>query len=192
VKGIGPETADSIALYAAGLPLFVVDAYTRRLFARLGLLSGRERYDGIQRWFMGAACRTTPSCSATITPRSCGWGRSSAGIVRPAADALWTTSARNAASHEGKGRGWGVNDRSTTAFRDRDPRDRHSPLASAQDFWKHWGDGRAELSATGSISRATAPSAPGPAVLVFVTEDMSDSLRVKADPGKHPPSDVYP
>jgi endonuclease-3 related protein len=52
VKGIGPETADSIALYAAGLPLFVVDAYTRRLFARLGLLSGREPYDGIQRWFM--------------------------------------------------------------------------------------------------------------------------------------------
>ena len=32
VHGIGRETADSIALYAAGLPLFVVDAYTRRLF----------------------------------------------------------------------------------------------------------------------------------------------------------------
>lgn len=52
VNGIGPETADSIALYAVGLPLFVVDAYTRRLFARLRLLSGRERYDDIQRWFM--------------------------------------------------------------------------------------------------------------------------------------------
>jgi len=83
VKGIGPETADSIALYAAGLPLFVVDAYTRRLFARLGLLSGRERYADIQRWFMGRLpadaelfgdyhaqivrvgkefCRTRPSC----------------------------------------------------------------------------------------------------------------------------------
>ena len=38
---IGPETADSIVLYAAGLPLFVVDAYTRRVFARLGLPEGR-------------------------------------------------------------------------------------------------------------------------------------------------------
>ena len=36
VPGIGRETADSIALYAAGRPLFVIDAYTRRVFARLG------------------------------------------------------------------------------------------------------------------------------------------------------------
>ena len=35
--GIGEETADAIALYAAGLPAVVVDAYTRRLFSRLGL-----------------------------------------------------------------------------------------------------------------------------------------------------------
>jgi len=52
VDGIGPETADSIALYAAGLPLFVVDAYTRRIFSRLGLLSGREDYEEVQRFFM--------------------------------------------------------------------------------------------------------------------------------------------
>lgn len=52
VSGIGRETADSIVLYAAGLPLFVVDAYTRRIFTRLGLLSGGEDYDGIQRFFM--------------------------------------------------------------------------------------------------------------------------------------------
>jgi endonuclease-3 related protein len=52
VQGIGPETADSIALYAADRPLFVVDAYTRRLFARLGLLSGTESYDDVQRFFM--------------------------------------------------------------------------------------------------------------------------------------------
>ena len=38
VPGIGPETADSIALYAAGKPLFVVGAYTRRVLSRLGLL----------------------------------------------------------------------------------------------------------------------------------------------------------
>jgi endonuclease-3 related protein len=52
VAGIGRETADSIVLYAAGLPLFVVDAYTRRVFARLGLLRGDEPYDEIQDLFM--------------------------------------------------------------------------------------------------------------------------------------------
>jgi endonuclease-3 related protein len=52
VPGIGRETADSIVLYAAGLPLFVVDAYTRRIFARLGFVRGDETYDEIQRFFM--------------------------------------------------------------------------------------------------------------------------------------------
>ncbi len=52
VSGIGRETADSIVLYAAGLPLFVVDAYTRRVFGRLGLVSGDEPYDALQRFFM--------------------------------------------------------------------------------------------------------------------------------------------
>ena len=52
VDGIGRETADSIALYAAGLPLFVVDAYTRRVFTRLGMLQGDEDYDTIQALFM--------------------------------------------------------------------------------------------------------------------------------------------
>lgn len=52
VEGIGPETADSILLYAAGHPIFVVDAYTRRVFARLGWIEGREAYDVVQRLFM--------------------------------------------------------------------------------------------------------------------------------------------
>ena len=65
VVGIGPETADSIALYAAGHPVFVVDAYARRVFSRLGLLagggqagrapqtsSGPEAYDEVQRFLM--------------------------------------------------------------------------------------------------------------------------------------------
>jgi endonuclease-3 related protein len=52
VPGIGHETADSIALYAAGRPLFVIDAYTRRVFARLGLVRGDEPYDALQRVFM--------------------------------------------------------------------------------------------------------------------------------------------
>jgi endonuclease-3 related protein len=51
VPGIGPETADSIALYAAEQASFVVDAYTRRVFTRLGLLRGDESYGEVQRLF---------------------------------------------------------------------------------------------------------------------------------------------
>jgi endonuclease-3 related protein len=47
VPGIGRETADSIVLYAAGHAVFVVDAYTRRIFGRLGFLAGGEDYDTI-------------------------------------------------------------------------------------------------------------------------------------------------
>jgi endonuclease III related protein len=54
VAGIGPETADSIALYAAGRGLFVIDAYTRRVFSRLGVVRGDEPYDVLQRLFMVA------------------------------------------------------------------------------------------------------------------------------------------
>jgi endonuclease III related protein len=54
VPGIGPETADSIALYAAGRGLFVIDAYTRRVFSRLGAIRGDEPYDVLQRLFMDA------------------------------------------------------------------------------------------------------------------------------------------
>ncbi|GGI95777.1 endonuclease III [Alicyclobacillus cellulosilyticus] len=50
--GIGPETADDIVLYAAGKPTFVVDAYTRRIFARLGLLREDMPYEAVRRWFM--------------------------------------------------------------------------------------------------------------------------------------------
>jgi endonuclease III related protein len=57
VHGIGPETADSIALYAASQPLFVVDAYTRRIFTRLGVLQGGESYEAVQRVFMDALPR---------------------------------------------------------------------------------------------------------------------------------------
>ncbi len=51
--GIGPETADSILLYAAGRPVFVIDAYTRRLFSRLGMTPSRDSYDSWQALFMG-------------------------------------------------------------------------------------------------------------------------------------------
>ncbi|MBK5276727.1 MAG: endonuclease III domain-containing protein [Desulfuromonadales bacterium] len=54
VRGIGPETADSILLYAGGKPSFVVDAYTRRLFHRLGLLPAGAGYDRTRDLFMEA------------------------------------------------------------------------------------------------------------------------------------------
>lgn len=92
VEGIGRETADSIVLYAAGLPLFVVDAYTRRVFSRLGFLHGDEPYDEIQRFFMRRlpadaplyndyhaqivllgkdVCRKRPLCAACPLATSC-------------------------------------------------------------------------------------------------------------------------
>ncbi len=51
VKGIGPETADSILLYAGGKLTFVVDAYTRRIFSRYGLIDGKASYHQIQTIF---------------------------------------------------------------------------------------------------------------------------------------------
>jgi len=50
--GIGEETADSICLYAANKPIFVVDAYTVRLFSRLGLASEDISYAELQTLFM--------------------------------------------------------------------------------------------------------------------------------------------
>ena len=64
--------------------------------------------------------------------------------------------------------------------------------APAQDFWAHWGDGKAELNGYALEQPRYGAVRAGTAVLVFVTEDFSDSLRVKADAGKHPASDVYP
>ncbi len=52
VKGIGEETADSILLYAGGMPVFVVDAYTRRILSRHGIVDGDKSYGEIQRLFM--------------------------------------------------------------------------------------------------------------------------------------------
>ncbi len=52
VAGIGPETADSILLYALGKSVFVVDAYTKRIFARHELISEKATYEEIQNFFM--------------------------------------------------------------------------------------------------------------------------------------------
>lgn len=54
VRGIGRETCDSILLYAGGKPSFVVDAYTRRLFSRLGVLREKDDYETVRSLFMDA------------------------------------------------------------------------------------------------------------------------------------------
>jgi endonuclease-3 related protein len=100
VHGVGRETADSIALYAAGRPLFVVDAYTRRVFGRLGLLRGDEPYDDVQAFFhrrlpadaelfndfhaqlvrLGKdVCRPRPRCDSCPLERVC----AKRGVARP-------------------------------------------------------------------------------------------------------------
>ena len=94
VHGVGPETADSILLYAFDRPIFVVDAYTRRLFSRLGY-SWMEKatYQEIQRFFMEelpsdtalygelhalivvhckTVCKKSPRCPACCLSSSCG------------------------------------------------------------------------------------------------------------------------
>lgn len=96
LKGIGPETADSILLYAGGRPSFVIDAYTRRLFSRLGLLRGNEPYETIRHFFMAhlpantdlfnefhalivehckTFCRKKPLCSPCPLLTGCPHGR---------------------------------------------------------------------------------------------------------------------
>jgi endonuclease-3 related protein len=95
IHGIGPETADAIALYAAGQPLFVVDAYTRRVFGRLGTLRGGESYAHVQALFMERlpadvplfqdyhaqivrlakdVCRKVPRCESCVLDDVCASG----------------------------------------------------------------------------------------------------------------------
>lgn len=92
LRGVGRETADSILLYAIGKPVFVVDAYTRRIAARLGLVSENATYDMTQQYFVSRLpedahlfnefhallvrlakehCRTRPSCHGCPLEQSC-------------------------------------------------------------------------------------------------------------------------
>lgn len=59
-NGVGPETADSILLYAGGLPTFVVDAYTRRVLERHGFDIGKSDYGAVQALFMDHLPRDAP------------------------------------------------------------------------------------------------------------------------------------
>lgn len=60
VKGIGPETADSILLYGGGHPVFVVDAYTHRILSRHNLVPETSDYQSIQDLFMDNLDHDTP------------------------------------------------------------------------------------------------------------------------------------
>ena len=94
--GIGPETADAILLYAAGRPVFEVDAYAVRLFRRLGLGPEGDGYGIWQRWFEEAlppdvgtyrryhglivlhgkaTCRPRPRCRGCCLLEICPMGR---------------------------------------------------------------------------------------------------------------------
>ena len=96
VNGIGPETADDILLYAFERPVFVIDAYTRRLFSRLGLISGDEGYETLRHAFERAlgpdtkvfneyhalivrhakvSCRVRPLCPGCKLRRQCQTGK---------------------------------------------------------------------------------------------------------------------
>lgn len=59
IKGIGPETADSILLYAFNKPIFVVDAYTKRVLARHNIYNHNPTYYEIQESFMKNLPRRT-------------------------------------------------------------------------------------------------------------------------------------
>lgn len=54
INGIGPETADDMLLYAFERPVFVIDAYTRRLFSRLAVIDAAEGYETLRHRFEAA------------------------------------------------------------------------------------------------------------------------------------------
>ncbi|RJR28722.1 MAG: hypothetical protein C4574_04410 [Candidatus Latescibacterota bacterium] len=92
LHGVGPETADSILLYAWNIPVFVIDAYTRRMFGRLGLVPESADYDEAQAAFAGnlprraglyreyhalivehgkRACKKVPVCKKCLLKTTC-------------------------------------------------------------------------------------------------------------------------
>ncbi|MDD2706649.1 MAG: endonuclease III domain-containing protein [Verrucomicrobiae bacterium] len=60
VYGIGKETADSILLYSLDKPIFIIDAYTRRVFERHGWIRGEEDYDTIREMVEAAWHKFSP------------------------------------------------------------------------------------------------------------------------------------
>ena len=68
LNGVGPETADSILLYAGGHPVFVVDAYTRRILARHGVIESRAGYEDIRRLIEQAISSAGPESMRVLKP----------------------------------------------------------------------------------------------------------------------------
>ena len=69
VRRVGPETADSILLYAGEAPVFVVDAYTTRVLRRHRLIGGQATYEGVQQVAMaqlGRRSRLYNECHALL------------------------------------------------------------------------------------------------------------------------------
>jgi endonuclease III related protein len=96
LKGVGPETADSMILYAADKPSFVVDAYTLRIGQRLGWFGQGTAYDAARKYISSRLtrslkvynefhaltvafgkdfCRKKPLCSACAFKTRCNYGR---------------------------------------------------------------------------------------------------------------------
>ena len=72
LNGVGPETADSILLYAAQHPVFVVDAYTRRLAVRHGILAENATYEEIRSLFERSLPRAPELASIRVSSNSTG------------------------------------------------------------------------------------------------------------------------
>ena len=82
LNGVGPETADSILLYAGNHPVFVVDAYTRRILERHQLVSPQARYDEIREMFERGLTPLAQQ-NAGSEPRASGAGPQDAAMDRP-------------------------------------------------------------------------------------------------------------
>ncbi len=70
LNGVGPETADSILLYAGNHPVFVVDAYTRRLLERHGIIHGKTKYEEIRSLIEQAISSAAPPSLVVPNPGS--------------------------------------------------------------------------------------------------------------------------
>jgi endonuclease-3 related protein len=68
LNGVGPETADSILLYAGGHPVFVVDAYTRRILERHGIINSRTSYEEIRILIEEAISSSQPESLTVLNP----------------------------------------------------------------------------------------------------------------------------
>lgn len=107
LNGVGPETADSILLYALNKPVFVIDAYTRRLFSRLGFIPEKIEYHELQRifvknlpldvplfneyhalidYFAHYQCKKRPLCDTCFLKKQCDYWRNTEPAIASGVD----------------------------------------------------------------------------------------------------------